>query len=134
MANRLGILADIGLARASAARGRLGRLNISTPAQLEAVAQKNLRVNQAEIDRLVILLEDPNLPPRSGGGIQGRGEATARINKLAGFPLSQPLTKLTESMKDEPITIVEPSPFEKGRRVQNMTLPAIEILSIRGVN
>ncbi len=49
-------------------------------------------------------------------------------------PLQEPITKLTESMKDEPAPVIELSIAEKGRRVQNMTLPAIEIISIRGVN
>ena len=49
-------------------------------------------------------------------------------------PTQQTTTKLTESMKDEPVTITEESALVKAQRVKNMTLPASEIISIRGVN
>ncbi len=42
-------------------------------------------------------------------------------------------TKLVESMKDEPVTR-EISVLVKAQMVKNMTLPASEIISIRGVN
>ena len=53
---------------------------------------------------------------------------------IGGFQEVPPVTKLTESMKDEEPTRTELSALVKAQMVKSMTLPASEIISIRGVN
>ncbi len=63
-------------------------------------------------------------------------EAVDFFQKGIPFPVPDPIvsTKLTESMKDEVQTSTELSPLVKAQMVKSMTLPAVEIISIRGVN
>ncbi len=116
-------------------RDRFNKSASQTVRNNAKIKELRQRISRGDLIPLVALNTGFNLAS-IGIIIKTDSVGNSTFVKLLPHPTDEPVivTKLTESMKDEEPTSTELSALVKAQMVKSMTLPATEIISIRGVN